>query len=187
MEVLEAIYERRAVRAFTPAPVDELDLEAVIDAAIQAPSGMNRQPWAFVIVDSREALGRVSALCKAHLLEQSALDPRLAAARDHLASPGVDILHQAPLLLLVCATESDPMAAKDCCLAAQNLMLAAVDRGLGSCWIGFCEPWLNTPEGKAALAIPPEFVVVAPLVLGHPAARPTAPPRRAARILRSPS
>ena len=59
MELTEAIYERRAVRDYTDEAVDETDLRAVIDAAVQAPSGMNRQPWSFVVVSGRAALARL--------------------------------------------------------------------------------------------------------------------------------
>lgn len=180
MELTEAIYERRAVRDYTAQPVGEADLRAVIDAAIQAPSGMNRQPWSFVVVSGRAALERLSMQAKAYLLKT--LDPQLAGARDHLAAVDFNIFYNAPVLITVCATEGDAMAVKDCCLAAQNLMLAARERGLGTCWIGFAENWLNTPEGKGALGISEHCTVVAPIILGHARAFPDATSRRPAQV-----
>ena len=180
MELTEAIYERRAVRDYTAQPVSEADLRAVIDAAIQAPSGMNRQPWSFVAVSGRAALERLSMQAKAHLLKS--LDPQLAGARDHLAAADFNIFYNAPVLVAVCATEADEMAVKDCCLAAQNLMLAARERDLGTCWIGFAEGWLNTREGKGALGVPEHYTVVAPIILGHARVFPDATPRRPAQV-----
>jgi nitroreductase len=53
-------------------------------------------------------------------------------------------------------------------LAAENLMLAAYSEGLGTCWIGFAQRFLNTPEGKNALGLPATSVPVAPIIVGHP-------------------
>jgi nitroreductase len=182
VELTEAIYERRAVRDYIDEPVSDAELNAAIDAAVQAPSGMNRQPWSFVVVSGRQALERLSTEAKAHLLKS--LDPGLIGARDHLTAADFNIFYNAPTLVLVCATAPDPMAVKDCCLAAQNLMLAARERGLGTCWIGFAEGWLNTPPGKAALGIPESCTVVAPIILGHAKAFPEATPRRPAQVRR---
>ena len=63
---------------------------------------------------------------------------------------------------------------EDCALAAATLMLAAHAAGLGTCWIGFAQGFLNTPAGKQALGLPDAWVSVAPIILGHP--RSTTPP-----------
>lgn len=184
MELTEAIYERRAVRDYTAEPVNGAALHALIDAAVQAPSGMNRQPWAFVVVEGARAVAGLGGAVKAHLLNGASQTPPLASLRPHLATGEFDIFYGAPMLIAICATAPDQMAVKDCCLAAQNLMLAARDRELGTCWIGFAESWLNTPAGKAALGVPEAFTVVAPIVVGHPASRPNAPPRSAPDVRR---
>ncbi|HTV95565.1 MAG TPA: nitroreductase family protein [Steroidobacteraceae bacterium] len=64
------------------------------------------------------------------------------------------------------AAAAGPWCIEDCALAAQNLMLAACGEGLGSCWIGFAQAYLNTPAGKALLRLPPACVPVAPLIVG---------------------
>jgi nitroreductase len=61
---------------------------------------------------------------------------------------------------------------EDCALAAENLMLAAYGEGLGTCWIGFAQGYLNTPEGKNALGLPATWVPVAPIIVGHPTTMP---------------
>jgi nitroreductase len=150
----------------------------VIAAAIQAPSGVNRQPWSFVAVTDRRLLERCSREAKAHLLASLSANPHLSAFREHLASPAFNIFYNAPALIVICATEPDPMAQQDCCLAAATLMLAAHGRGLGTCWIGFAQPWLNQSAGKAALGIPADHLPVAPIIIGRPRGETPAPPRR---------
>ena len=66
-------------------------------------------------------------------------------------------------------------------MAAQNLMLAAYAAGLGSCWIGFAQGYLNTPEGKQLASLPQEWVPVAPIIVGVPRTN-AAKPRNAADI-----
>ena len=60
MDLMEAIYSRRAVREFTAEAVDEKMLRQLIDAAIQAPSAVNEQPWFFSVVLDKELLARIS-------------------------------------------------------------------------------------------------------------------------------
>ena len=86
-----------------------------------------------------------------------------------LADSSYDVFHGAPALVVICATFPEAQAAEDCCLAAQNLMLAAHAAGLATCPIGLARGWLNRPETKAALGIPREYVPVFPVIVGHPA------------------
>ncbi|MGO8915078.1 MAG: nitroreductase family protein [Stellaceae bacterium] len=182
MNLLDALYHRRAIRDYTDAPVDQQLLHSVIAAATRAPNAMNRQPWSFVVVTNRPVLDRCSARAKAHSLASLSANPHLAGYREHLASPTFNIFYNAPALIVICATQPDPMAQQDCCLAAENLMLAAHGSGLGTCWIGFAEAWLNQPEGKAELKLPAEHAPVAPIIIGHPRGEHPAPPRREPHI-----
>jgi nitroreductase len=182
MEVLDAIHGRRAVRDYADEPVPRDAIMAVLDAAVWAPSGMNRQPWRFVVIEGRPALARASAEAKALMLKAAEHRPELAAARGMLETPDYNIFYNAPALIVICATEPDEMAIKDCCLAAQTLMLAAFAQGLGSCWIGFSEAWLNTPAAKAELGIPESMRAVAPIIIGRPASSPPTPERQAPSV-----
>lgn len=182
MDILEAIHGRRAVRDFEDQDVDPETLRAVIEAATWAPSGMNRQPWCFYVVEGRQALARFSWKAKAAVMAQAGSHPELSGAMGKLEEPGFNIFYNAPALVVVCATEPDDMALKDCCLASQTLMLAAHAMGLGSCWIGFSDAWLNTPEGKADLGIPEGLRPVAPIIVGYPKTLAPAGTRRAPDI-----
>ena len=103
MDVREAIYGRRAVREFTGEPVDEGTLRWLIDAAVQAPSAANQQPWLFTVVGDSELLARVSNDAKAHMLRTSPA----ALATHHfphiLNDPKFDIFHGAPAPILISA------------------------------------------------------------------------------------
>lgn len=178
MNVLEAIDGRRAVREYTSEPVDEEQIKALIDAAIQAPSAMNRQPWAFWIVRDQKKLGEISNAAKSHMLRTSPAGLVSHHFDETLGNAAFHIFYHAPALILISATEDGQWGTIDCALAAENLMLAAHDAGLGSCWIGFAEGWLSTPEGKALLDLPESYVPVAPIVIGHPAHSVPPVPRR---------
>jgi len=165
MDVLEAIYHRRAVRAFTSEPVEKELIESLIDAAVHAPNAMDKQRWAFVVVRDRALMTRISSEAKALTLKMIG------------ANPDLNIFYDAPVLVVICATQDDRFAEQDCCLAAQNLMLAAYDKGLGTCWIGFAEAWLNQPEAKKELGMPQTFKPIAPVIVGYPQNQPKAPER----------
>jgi nitroreductase family protein len=85
-------------------------------------------------------------------------DSPLFQYRDQLSKPGFDIFYGAPLLIVIAATSDARQSAEDCCLAAQNLMLAAHGMGLGTCCIGFARPWLNLAETKVEIRIPTAYV-----------------------------
>ena len=177
MDLKQAIYGRRATRAYTPEPVDQAELEALIDAAIQAPSAINRQPWAFCIVRNAALLTRISHEAKALMLQTPPPAAHAHHLTDMVANPDFQIFYHAPTLVLICAVGEDAWSHTDCTLAAQNLMLAAHGRGLGTCWIGFAQAWLETAEGRAALDLPANWQPVAPIIVGHPGGPTPAPPR----------
>jgi nitroreductase len=177
MDVLEAIHGRRAVRDYTGRVPTEIEIRSLVGEAVWAPSGLNLQPWCFFVVDDTVALSSYSAAAKELMLGQADMRPELGHMRETLASPEYNIFYNAPVLIVICATAQDEMALKDCCLAAQTLMLTAHAKGLGSCWIGLSEVWLNTPAGKSKLGIPTEYRVVAPIIVGYPKG-PIAPSER---------
>jgi nitroreductase len=181
MELLEAIAGRRSVREYTDEPVDDAVLRALIDAAIKAPSAINQQPWAFVVVNDPTLLTRISDQAKAYLLKAS-LGAPAHPFREMLNDPKFHIFYHAPVLVVIAAAEPTDWAVEDCALAAENLMLAAYAKGLGTCWIGFAQHWLATADGKAALGVPPTYAPIAPIIVGHPRRQPPPVPRKAPEI-----
>jgi nitroreductase len=177
MDLLQAIRGRRSVRVYRPDAVERPEIEALIDAAIQAPSAINQQLWGFVVIQDRALLKRYSDEIKPTVLASLAQSPLPSEFATTLRDPSYHIFHNAPALVVIYATSRDPFATIDCCLAAENLMLAAHGQGLGSCWIGLSQGYFDH-QAKSELGIPPQWQAVAPIIVGHPSETPPVPPRR---------
>lgn len=172
MDINEAITGRRSVREYTAEAVDERTIRHLIDAAIHAPNAVNQQPWAFTVLRGQNVLDQVSRDAKSHMLATTPSSPHSDHIRSMLNDPNYHIFYHAPVLILISAIAQGPWIVEDCALAAENLMLAAFAAGLGTCWIGFAQSFLNTSEGKGALGLPSAWMSVAPIIVGHPKAAP---------------
>jgi nitroreductase len=177
MDLIEAIAGRRAVREYTTEAVDAQTIRRLIAAAVQAPSAVNQQPWTFTIIRDQAVLDRISRDAKSHMLATMPPSSNSDHFRSRLGDPGFQVFYHAPVLILISAIAQGPWIVEDCSLAAENLMLAAYAAGLGTCWIGFAQSFLNTSEGKAALGLPAAWAPVAPIIVGHPRAAPPPVPR----------
>jgi len=141
------IRARRSVRGYRLDAVHRELNERVLDAARWAPSAVNLQPWHFVVLTQPE---------------------RRAALAESTAFAGIIVMRhvaQAPVLIALCGDERrSSWYVHDCCLASQNLMLAATALGLGTCWIGAFD------ERKAweVLGLPKGVRVVGLITLGYP-------------------
>jgi len=170
------------VRDYVAEPLGEAPIRELIDAATWAPSAINEQPWLFTVVREQGLLDRISRDAKAHMLATAA-EQMPSRLEESLSDPDFHIFYHAATLIVISATRSvGPWAIEDCALAAQNMMLAASARGLGTCWIGFAQAWLQTTDGKKALDLPSECLPVAPIIVGRPTSVPPSVPRHAARI-----
>lgn len=114
--VLNNIFSRKSVRSYTDQPVPEEMVETLLRAAMSAPSGMNVQPWHFVVVNTREMLDRLAKAIPNRMLET------------------------APLAIVVCGEtmlgegRPNPNWKLDASAATENLLLAAEAMGLGAVW-----------------------------------------------------
>lgn len=183
MDLLEAIYNRRSVRNYADNQVDKTTIEKLLAAAVQAPSAMNSQPLSFAVIQNSDLLHDYSDRSKKLLLNSLDRIPQLTKYKAALENPDFNIFYNAKTLIIIFAKLTGLHAAEDCCLAAQNIMLAAHSLGLGTCWIGFARPFLNLPEIKQELSIPAEYEAVAPLIVGYPQINPPAIPKKAPEIL----
>jgi nitroreductase len=169
MELMDAIYARRSVRAYAPDAVAKETIEQLLAAAVQAPTGMNTQPWAFGVITGVEMLRLYAERAKDAMLAAVGDQPWVVQYKERMAKPDYSMFYGAPALVVIYAKPMGPIAELDCHLAAENLMLAACDKGLGSCWIGFATWLLNAPAVKSELGVPEEYRAVAPIVIGYPA------------------
>lgn len=183
VDVMEAIYGRRAVRAYTTRGVDADTIHELIDAAIHAPSAVNEQPWAFVVVQDSALLKRISDRAKKLSLVHLKPGTPLWEHRAMLEDPSFNVFYDAGTLIAICAAPGAWPSNEDCCLAGQNLMLAAHGLGLATCPIGFAREALNEPDAKRELGVPADHSVVLPIIVGYPREEPQPTPRRPARIL----
>ncbi|SEB42232.1 nitroreductase family protein [Terriglobus roseus] len=182
MDCIETIRNRRSVRSFSDRSVNAATVQDLIEAASMAPSARNAQPvafWTFLDADSIEALGHQ---VKNWIMQHPPNEPFTSPMRPVLSAADYRVFYGAPVLILVLATSRQADTRDACCLAAENLMLAARSAGLGSAWVGIATDYFELPETKRKLAIPESYTVVAPLVLGYPTAWPAPTARRAPEV-----
>lgn len=175
---------RRAVRSYSSRAPTKEQIETVIDAAIRAPSDLNRQPWSFLVIRGAERLDELEEEVRASWFGTShrgvaiAHDSEVSASIRALIDSGFAMFHGASTAIVLMAPEGDEMALIDTSLAAQNLMLAAHDIGLATCPVALTHPYFEHPDTKAELAVPQGLRVVLAMVIGTPAAASTSGPAR---------
>jgi nitroreductase len=191
LSVFDAINRRRAVRSFTPEKLDEKTVRRLLDAAVQAPTAIHLEPWAFVIIQDPPLLRRISDRAKAvwpaerpqRPLHHQAAVPAASTFAQLLGSPDFNIFYDASTLIAIGAIGEGTFFQADCWLAAENLMLAACALGLGSCCIGSAVPALNSPETRRELDLPSGLAIIAPIIVGVPKEVPGATSRKPPQIV----
>lgn len=148
MELKEAILRRKSIRGYENTPVPDDKLNAVLEAARMAPSGGNRQMWKFVVVRDSEKRKELSAAANGQ--------PHVAEAPVVIAAVTTD-----PETIMICKVPGYPV---DLAIAVDHMTLAAVDEGLGTCWIGA----FSQEAARNILGVPDNLIVGALLTLGYP-------------------
>ena len=156
MELMEAISRRRSIRKYRPDPVPQELVDYVLEAARLAPSWANTQCWKFVVVTDAEV-------------------------KQRLGEAGNAWTAQAPVIIAACADPTKPATKRDqpyylldIGIAMEHLVLAATERGLGTCWVGA----FDEQKAREALGVPEGIRVVATTPLGFPAESPEPRPRK---------
>ncbi len=172
------IRTRRTTRSYRPDPVPEAVLQELVDLAILAPSGMNAQLWRFSIVTNAEALRQVNAKVREGLVAMLPSMPALQHYESTLLSEEYDIFYGAPALVVIQCPQGSNVGMLDSLLAAENLILAAHAKGLGTCFMGFLM-LAQSAEGIAqTLGVPDGYQITAPIIVGYSDAIPQTPPER---------
>ena len=150
MNVLEAITIRRSVRKYDPRPIPADSEKALLTALRSAPSAINYQPWRFILVKDAELRQKLAETCNKQTW-----------------------MAQAPLVVVACGFADQAYKKMggygnsvdiDLAIALDHLSLAAVEQGLGTCWIGA----FNEQAVKILLKVPPEAKIVALMPVGFP-------------------
>jgi nitroreductase len=177
MDVMDAIYNRHAVRDYLAKKVDSSVINKLLDAAIQAPAALHEESRAFGVIQNKKILDGLSDSAKALSLTEA--NNCESEQRKHILDvvnqKEFNVFYNASTLLVIYSTFQGPFVTADCWLAAENLMLSALVYGLASCVIGFSVSALNLPEWKAELKIPEGMTAIAPIIIGWPAGK-TLPP-----------
>lgn len=167
MELIEAIKARRSTRRFKDQAVSKETIQELLDIAIWAPTASNVQPWGFVVIEDQEKMLEISNKSKAFNLELMKEHSRMEQYRKSMENPNFNIFYNAPALILIYGKKDHPYTVHDCSMAAQNLMLAAWEKGLGTCWIGFAQGVCDSAEFKKQYEIPEDYALVAPIIVGY--------------------
>ena len=171
--VINAIMERRSIRKYLDKPVEHEKLEIVVRCGINAPSGMNRQPWIVRVVENQQLINDVTEVYKKENAEQVKRDPTFK-----------NMFRNAPNLICVCTPKNG--GDLDAGLLGENMMLAAQSLGLGTCCLGGPVRFLNSnPNAKFfldKLDIPEGYQLNYILAIGYPDESPAAKPRDASKV-----
>jgi len=148
MNILQAIKTRKSVRIYLDKEVENKKLTNILENAKLAPSFLNRQEWRFIIIRNKETKERLvnDANCPSIILE-------------------------CPIVIVGCGKPFDQIANTDqssniidATIALDHFSLAAIEHGLGTCWISIFEE----NKIKEILEIPKEIKIVALMSLGYP-------------------
>ncbi len=148
MNVHEALRVRRSVRCFRSTPVPEESLRHVLEAARMAPSSGNRQEWRFIVVRDEERRHRLASAANNQTF--------IAGAPVVIAAVATE-----PQSVMTCGVPRYPV---DLAIAVDHMTLAAVEEGLGTCWIGA----FSQEKVREILGVSPECMVVTVMPLGYP-------------------
>ncbi len=180
-DIVEVIKTRRSVREYKEDQIPDEDVKFLIDCARYAPSGFNAQPWSFLVIKNKDVMRKLSERGKESmipLLEQfKNTSKKVADFLVFLKTKGTSMFYDAPVLVIILGNKSAMTADWDCAMAAQNMMLAAHSKGIGSCWVGGVLPALMDEGFLKELGAPEGYKAVAPLIFGYPKGKTEAPGR----------
>lgn len=191
MDLMNAIRNRKSVRAFNSKPIDKAVVKELLQAAIMAPSGSNAQPWKFYVLTgkAREQLDELLASCldEAFQYQERQVGERSRSHRNEFTTALFRLLsmhnittnqlfqnllgyYHAPVIIMITVDDLVRENTLATGAAVENLLLAAEDRGLGACWITF--PFMRTKSGgqriKRHLKIPANEKLISSIALGYP-------------------
>ncbi|MBP5507359.1 MAG: nitroreductase family protein [Prevotella sp.] len=171
--VISNIMARRSIRKYLDKPVEHEKLDIIVRAGINAPSGMNRQPWIVRVVEDQQLIADVNEVYKKENAEQVKRDKDFK-----------NMFRNAPNLICVCTPEKG--GDLDAGLLGENIMLAAQSMGLGTCCLGGPVRWLVSNE-KAKffidrLEIPADYKLNYIIAIGYPDEQPDAKPRDFSKV-----
>ena len=185
MDFAELIINRRSIRDFEEKAVSLETVQEIIKESCLSPSSGNRQEWRFVIVNKKEWIKRISDESKSNILKDIEANPDSYMSRYEAAlkDEQFNVFYNAPCLIIILGPKDNHTLQIDCSLIACYVMFSAVQRGLGTCWVGL-GAYIEAPELLMELAITADLQIVAPIILGYPKRIPEATERKEPQILK---
>ena len=169
--VLDCIRSRRSTRSFTPEQIKPEELDALLEAAVWAPSGGNNQSWLFTAIQNKDILLKLNELVRIGFQTYVPDDdyPGKHGAKTASQKEGYNFFYHAPTLIIASNKPNYENAMADCSLALENIFLAAESIGLGSCYINQLH-WLRNDPGVReflfTLGIPKEHTICSAAAIG---------------------
>ena len=167
-DVIQTIMGRRSIRKYLDKPVEHDKLEILATCGINAPSGMNRQPWLIRVIENEQWITAVTDIYKKANAEMVKRDPSFK-----------NMFRNAPNVIAVCTPKGE--SSVDAGMLGENIMLAAHSLGLGTCCLGGPVRFLNSNEQckpyLQQLDIPEGYAINFMIAVGYPDESPAAKPR----------
>jgi nitroreductase len=152
VNVYDLILKRRTIRRFKQQPITEPILKKIVNTGRLAPSGANLQPLEFIIVNDPE------------LVEQVFPSVKWAGYIAPAGDPPEGARPVAYILVLINTAIKPKHGEVDAAAAIENMILTALDDGVGSCWMGA----IDREQLRTMLSIPPKYDIDSVLALGYP-------------------
>ena len=171
--VIEAIMSRRSIRKYTDQPVEREKLETIVQCGINAPSGMNQQPWQVRVVDDADYINGLTDIYKK-------ANPKAAEEE------GFKNMFRNATAVIFIGSPKNGGGQFDCGLLGENMVLAAQSLGLGTCFLGGPVRFMLDNEECAPyverLQFPEDYALLYAIAVGYPDESPEAKPRDAAKV-----
>jgi len=166
---------RRSIRAYKDEPLAKEAIEKLLDIARYAPSGINRQPVNWLVLNGKDKVHQLSAAIakwmEGLVNEKSPMAESFNFGRlvDAWGKGDDKICRSAPCVVIAYGVKDDPIVPQSCTIAAEYLELAAFGLGLGACWAGYVQIGLSmSEEVRKSAGLPSRAASGAAMLCGHP-------------------
>ena len=148
---MNEIFTRRSIRKYQSKPVEQEKMERILRAGMQAPSAQNEQPWEFLVVQSEQGREALAA-----------------------SSPYAGSCRRAPVVIVALAdlnriSPESPWWVQDMSACVENMLIEAVEQGLGGVWLGMYPRQDRVSAIREAFELPENLIPFAAVPVGHPA------------------
>ena len=185
----DLIKKRKTVRKFKDIKIEKEDMMSLIEAAIQAPSAHNFQPWEFILIDSNEVKEKLSSKMASTWVNNLEKDGKSLYEIQERVNLSKGRINKAPFIVIPCFDTSKVekygderdnaefiMGIQSVALASENILLRASEKGFGVLWL--CAPLFCPEDVREVLGIPNHILPQEILIIGVPDEDPIKPKRR---------